>query len=136
MTARNGIVCVEWSGPADPLALSERYWNSSRRADDLGPPCAYVVALDGGPLYVGSTWTGLFFRMSKHERASASPLCPFFQRARAGGPPLSVRWIEMPRGRCFPLKLEGQLHRIFQAPLNSIDPKWRNVPLLPERRAA
>lgn len=135
MTRNTDIICVEWSGPADPLALSDRYWASEGRSD-RGPPCAYVVMADGRPLYVGATWTGLCFRMNRHERMASSPLFSFFQRARAGKSRLSVRWIEMPRGRCGSLKIEGQLHRIFQAPLNSIDPKWRNVPLLPDRRAA
>lgn len=130
---RNGIVCVEWSGPGDPLEFSDRYWHSDRRTPS-GPVCAYVVERDGEPLYVGSTRKGLCYRMCKHERATASPLSSAFREARAGGRQLAVRWLEV--SACAALRFEGQLHRSIQAPLNSIDRFWRNIPLRPDRTAA
>lgn len=126
------IVCVEWSGPADALALIDRC--RAPRLFDRGPSCAYVVECDGAPLYVGGTRYGLGYRLHMHEVTRSSPVRPYILAARAGGSPVTVRWIEAPEADA--IRLEGQLHRAIQAPLNSIDRFWRNVPALPDRMVA
>lgn len=134
MTARNGIVCVEWCGPVPVRAVlpplgEHRHETPCPRLNRYAGgrfPNVYLIEEDGAPLYVGCTNIFISDRLTMHRNAGR-PLGSRLKKASRGECEVTVRWS--PGGTA----LEAQLIWTLQPRYNV---RHREVPTFPLRRAA
>lgn len=106
---RNGVTCVEWSGPFPVAPQADLRTKGDHRT-------VYRVDLDGTPVYVGCTRYPIAFRLYQHSRRRDE----FGALLRAGGDGLSVWTIQGACGR-----VEGRLIHTMQPRFNR---RERNIP--------
>jgi len=134
---RNGITCVEWRGPVSFRQLmtsSIRFCDLYAPSEATAEPSVYLFEDETGPLYVGATNRGVAHRAYRHlSNADAPALRDLLKRAAAGTAEVNCRWIAVDGS---PFALERQIIRAMQPHFNRLDWEKRNVPRLPDRKAA